>query len=55
MALIITGMKRQVHEQEDNESVCSNIEENVKLEEDFFSDWFVVFFIIMLKKLLQFL
>ena len=30
MNVIIAGMKRQVHE--DNESVNSNIEENVKLE-----------------------
>jgi len=36
MNVIIAGMKRQVHE--DKESVCSNIEENVKIEQDFFDD-----------------
>ncbi len=37
MNVIIAGMKRQVND--DKESVSSNIEENVNLEEDFFNDW----------------
>ena len=37
MNVIIAGMKRQVHE--DKESVNSNIEENVRIEQDFFDDW----------------
>ena len=36
MNVIIAGMKRQVHE--DKESLCSNIEENVRIEQDFFDD-----------------
>jgi hypothetical protein len=35
-------MKRQVHE--DKESVISNIEENVRIEQDFFDDWaFIIY------------
>lgn len=36
MNIIIAGMKRQVNE--DNESVNSNIQENVKIQDDFFDD-----------------
>lgn len=36
MNVVIAGMRRQV--QQENESVGSNIEENVNLEGDFFND-----------------
>lgn len=37
MNVIIAGMKRE-SKGDGEESICSNIEENVKLEEDFFVD-----------------